>query len=255
MNNKTPEGLTIAEEQFAVLVASGVSRIDAIRAAYPNTQGWKLSSASTRAWKVGEQPHVRKRIEQLLAIGAEAVKRTIEDVHTHLARIAFADVRELAGVHRDCCRHCWGKGFRRLRTPHEREVDHRAWMALPASKRRGKKFDEEGGVGYDPRRLPNPDCPECHGRGEAWVYVADTRMLSPDGAALFGGAKQGDKGIEIKPRDQEMATDRLARIMGAYAKDNAQPMTEIAQALRELSGNVIGPNPDPRAGDDDDDDT
>ena len=58
-----------------------------------------------------------------------------------------------------------GAGLRAQRTPEERRRAHREWLALLAAKRKGKRFDEEGGVGFDPRSLPNQDCPECHGRG------------------------------------------------------------------------------------------
>jgi hypothetical protein len=36
----------------------------------------------------------------------------------------------------------------------------------------------DGGPGWDPRRAPHPDCPECFGEGVERVHVNDTRQLS-----------------------------------------------------------------------------
>lgn len=255
MNIKTPEGLTIAEDTFALMVTSGVSKIDAVRAAFPQVKAWKVQSAYNKAYKVSSLPHVRKRIDDLIAERSKQLEADLGVARTDLVRVATGDARELCGVRLDCCRHCWGKDFRAQRTPEERRRAHREWLALPAAKRKGKRFDEEGGVGYDPRKLPNQDCPECHGRGVPSLYVTDTRMLSATGQALFAGARVVDRQIEVKLRDKDVATDRVVRMLGGYAKDNEQVMTPIGKALREVLGNVMQPNPDPRAalGDDDDD--
>lgn len=250
-NAKTPAGLSVELEQFAAMIASGASQTEALMAIWPNTRRWTDGGRRTKASARARQPLVAARIRELMAAGAEVALKTVEDVHRRLALIAFADLRELTGVRVGACRHCWGEGHRYHRTPKQREEAYAAWQALPRAKR--KKFDEAGGIGYDPRREPNPDCPECWGRGEADHYVADTRKLSKAGAAVFGGIEVLERGgIRVRTRDQDAAIDKLARIIGAYKADNQQPADALGQFLRELSGNVIGPRP-PDAKQDDDD--
>lgn len=253
MTVRTPGGLTVSEEQFALALAAGVRQIDAYAAAYPR-QRYNANTLRKKASMLYQTPRVKARVDELLALGGAAAVRTIEEIHSQFARLAFADARELSGVRVHCCRYCWGKGFRRQYTPAEMERRRKEWQARPA---RGRgRFDEEGGVGYDKRRPPNEDCPECWGQGEWTPYLADTRFLSKDGAAVFGGVEIQERGgVKVKLRDQDGALDRLARVMGAYAKDNAQPLDELSKALRDICGNVIGPNTDPHAGDDDHDDT
>lgn len=239
---KTPQGLKPAHEQFAALVASGVTQTEAFQVVFPHATKWSAESLRVNSSKLARRPLVALRIEELLAAGAAAAKKTVEDIHSQLARIAFADLRELTGIHRGACRYCWGEGHRYQRTPRERETAHRAWLALPAKKR--GRFDEEGGVGFDPRRDPNPKCPECWGRGEPEAYVADTRKLSKDGVAVFGGIEVMDNGrLKVRTRDQDGALDRLGRVLGAYKKDNEQSPRAFGQLIRELGGGrVIGPN-------------
>jgi len=241
---KTPGGLKPEHEQFAALVASGVTQVDAFAAVFPHASSWASNSVRVNASRLARRPLVALRIEELLAAGAAAAKKTVEDIHAQLARIAFADLRELAGIHRGACRYCWGDGHRYHRTPREREEAHKAWLALPAKSRRGR-FDEQGGVGFDPRRMPNPDCPECWGRGKAEVLVADTRTLSKDGVAVYGGVELHDSGEikRLRTRDHDAALERLARVMGAFKADNEQGPRAFGQLIRELGGGrVIGPN-------------
>jgi hypothetical protein len=39
-------------------------------------------------------------------------------------------------------------------------------------------FDEQGGTGYDRRRAPAPDCPECNGEGEGEAFFKDSLKAS-----------------------------------------------------------------------------
>ena len=239
-NAKTPSGLSVELEQFAAMIASGASQTEALMAIWPNTRRWTDGGRRTKASARARQPLVAARIRELMAAGAEAARKTVEDLHSQLAMIAFADLRELTGIRVGACRHCWGEGHRYHRTPRQREEAHTAWLALPKAKR--GKFDEQGGLGFDPRREPHPDCPECWGRGEVNPYVSDTRKLSKAGAAVFAGVEVLERGgIKVRTRDQDSAIDKLARMLGAYKADNTQPVDALGQLLRELSGTALGP--------------
>jgi hypothetical protein len=69
-------------------------------------------------------------------------------------------------------------------------------------------------VGYDPRRPPHEDCPECFGRGVANVLAKDTRFLSDTGRRQYAGAKVTKNGIEIQARDRDKALDLAAKHTG-----------------------------------------
>lgn len=250
---KTPHGITWAEEKYATMLACGCNMGEAFVACFPRSAAWKPDAMRSKASMIANKPLVRARVVELMEEGMREHAATVKDVHRQLATLAFGDARDVVQVRRICCRHCWGKDFKEQFTPAEMARRRKAWQALPARKR--GKFDEEGGVGYDRRRLPNDDCPECHGEGEVKVWVADSRMLTGRAAPLYAGAEVDGAGkIKVRLRDQDAALDRMARVLGAYKEDNAQLTNPLVEFIRSLSGNVVQPSAR-QIKDDGDDDT
>lgn len=246
---KNEHGLIGWEEAFAAGVSTGMQLTDAYRKARPEVASWKPETVRKRAHETAHRPEVKARIDALLALAAKASEATVQSVQEEMRTLTFADVRELMELRRVCCRYCWGKGFRYQRTPQEMRAARAGHAAQRALARSGKApspgpFSEEGGDGFSTKRGPNPDCPECHGEGEVHPFFKDTRNLTPAAARLFAGVKVTDKGLEVKLRDQDAALDRLARMLGAYEKDNRQRTDPLAQLLQTLGGKVIGPNPE-----------
>lgn len=149
--------------------------------------------------------------------------------------IAMADPRELVQVKVGCCRHCWGENFRFQRTVGEmnRDMEAHAVAGKDAS-----TFDEKGGIGFNPLRPPNKDCPDCSGDGLARVALADTRNISPQAAALYAGAKQGKYGIEIQMHSKDAALEKAFRHLGLYEKDNDQKSKGFGQALADFASGL-----------------
>jgi hypothetical protein len=59
-----------------------------------------------------------------------------------------------------------------------------------------------GGIGFNPNLEPNPNCPECFGRGVESVIVTDTRKLTGKAAKLYAGVQQtnrGNQGAHARP--------------------------------------------------------
>ena len=115
------------------------------------------------------------------------------------------------------------------------DLAHAAAQALTKAKR--KAFDPQGGIGFDPRRPPIDDCPECFGRGQGRTIVHDTRNLSPAAASLYAGVKQTKDGLQVLMHDQAAARDRLERHLGVFEKDNRQK-NDLAAQLAEFVGGI-----------------
>lgn len=148
---------------------------------------------------------------------SERTEITADRVLREAWALLTADPRELVELHVDSCRYCHGAGHRYQRTVGELERDREAHAARAGSAKRGcaaLAFDEKGGPGFDPRRPPAPDCPECHGRGVEKVLLRDSRKLSADAASLLAGVRQTAHGVEVKFHSRADAVDRLARLLG-----------------------------------------
>ncbi len=154
--------------------------------------------------------------------------------------IATADARELVDFVVSCCHHCHGPDFKYLFTPAEldraktrHEHNENQAEAVAAMKKKPyvrQKFDPKGGVGYDARKPPNPDCPECFGRGKGEVILKDTRSLSPAGVSIFAGAEWGKDGPKVNMHSKTAALDMSAKHIGFYEADNAQQAVTFANA-------------------------
>jgi phage terminase small subunit len=80
-------------EVFAHGVAEGKSGRAAYKAAFPKCK--KDEAADASAAKLLAKPAVRARVDELIAVAAEKAGVTIERVVGELARIGFADIRQV----------------------------------------------------------------------------------------------------------------------------------------------------------------
>lgn len=206
----------------------------AIRAGYSAANADKI--ASQLMGKTGVQAAIdagKQRQLDKLDITAEAVLR-------HTWGILTADPRELSEYRIGACRHCWGIGYRYQRTDAEFDLAKREHEALvrafvPAKgKPRPGPFNPLGGAGFDLRRAPNEDCPNCGGEGIGRTVFKDTRKLSPAAAALFAGVRVTDKGVEIKTQSKDAAAERMFRHFGMF-KDKLE-LTLPTVIVRDFTG-------------------
>lgn len=213
---------------------------------YP--KDWKARDAAIRAGAKPASAHVTaSRMLKKAKVQEELAKRRDElveeanvtqaDILKMLSDRARASVASLTEIHRDSCRFCYGKDHRWQETPAERRsrweahqallkvTPQKEWPKLPA-------FDELGGVGYDPRKPPVDDCPECFGRGEETVLIKDTRKLTPGEKLAFNGAKRTKEGIEIKATDPFKAIDMLGKYHRLWTDGGAGQSNEKVAVLR-----------------------
>lgn len=183
--------------------------------------GCSNPSARVAATRLLAKTNIQEAIAKAKAERAARIGMTADDVVRQTMAIVQADVRELVDLKVGCCRYCWGKDNRYQRTAGEFERDEtdlarRNEELVAAGKPGVKEFDPQGGIGYDRRRDPNPECPECFGEGESRVVLKDTTKLSPAAARLLAGIKQSKEGIEIKTHSVDSAMKDLFRHFGLY---------------------------------------
>lgn len=227
-------GLTAPQ---VIFVNAYLTNLNGTRAYMEAKPGCKETVAATESWRLLRNPKVAAAIHQRMA---ERIKRLEVDgdevLRRYLTRLE-ADPRELVEFHREPCRHCHGEGHRYQFTPAEMErakAKHESDWKAKVLRSRGAlseadmpEFDEKGGVGFDGRLEPHPECPECFGKGEGRVVIKDTRYLSPGALALYGGVEEGKDGIKVKLSNRDDALLQVARHVGFFEADNEQISTVV----------------------------
>lgn len=193
------------------------------------------AGASRLLKKVKHHPYMQARQVELFARTADVQNQLIATYHA----ASFADPRELVEYVRQCCRHCYGIGFKWQMRPSEMERRRDQYEAAKAEAEQAKEeigeFDELGGIGYDSRKPPNYDCPECDGHGEGRALFKDTGNLSPAALALYEGVKEGKDGTEIKVASQKGYRDTLAKLFNM----NVEPAVAVTLAVSDEQLNDI----------------
>jgi hypothetical protein len=185
--------------------------------------GYTQAAAERTGLRLLTSPAVQAAIEEAKKARSDRTEIEADEVLRQIYAIAMADPNGLVSFRRECCRYCWGTGHAwQFRTERERRDERRRFEAELARAKKGKlpkaalpEFSD-GGIGFDPRRDPNPDCPECNGEGLGRPFIADTRKVEPELLALYAGIKETKDGIEVKVHPQDKMLDMLMRHLGQY---------------------------------------
>lgn len=212
--------------------------------------GYSPKTAAKIGWENLQKPEIATHIEAAKAKLTEEAQITAKEVLQMMTDRARADVRELIELYRDCCRFCYGENHRYQETP----AEHRARADLHAALQKATplsewknlaQFDEFGGVGFDPRKEPHDDCPECHGRGVETVIPKDTRTMSRRAVAIYEGAKITANGLEIKSADRTAAVRDLGKYFVMWGDEKPDdPNVPNARGPQPMM--VRGRKPTPR---------
>ena len=207
----------------------------AYRTAYPNS-GERAARQS--AYELLTRPDVRAHVDELVRARCDRLDLQADDVLRLLWQTVTADPNELVEVRRIPCRHCYGEAHRYQFTPAEWEdVQNKHKEACQRAESAATPLPPEpdplGGIGYDQRFPPFPDCPECGGDGEEKVMVKDTRELSPAARQLYAGARVTRQGVEVLTHSRDKALELIGRHLAMFTdnvdhKNNGgsfQPMT------------------------------
>lgn len=188
--------------------------------------GYSEGGASTGASLLLANPKVQEAVEvQKMRVAAAAGLSAATILQEWMA-VALGDPRRLIHSRVGCCRYCYGIDHKRqwTRVEYMSAMEDALAVDRPAP-------PMAGGIGFDLKLEPNPDCPECGGEGLQRVWMADMRSLDAATARLIAGVKQTKEGIEVKFRDQDNALQYLAKYLGMLTEK------------RELSGPGGGPIP------------
>lgn len=187
------------------------------------------AAASRLLSKVKSHPYTLARQVELFARTADVQNQLIATYHA----ASFADPRELVEYVRRCCRYCYGIDHKFQLRPSEMERRRNQYEADKAAAAQENKeigeFDELGGLGYDGKKSPSPDCPECDGEGEGHALFKDTGNLSPAALTLFEGVKEGKDGTELKIASQKGYRDGLAKLFNM----NVEPAVVVNVGVSE----------------------
>jgi phage terminase small subunit len=186
--------------------------------------GYSERTAYSQGQRLLKHVEVQAAVQAAMAARAERTEisadsgagRALGDRHGRPGRADRVPARRLPLL-------LW-RGHRYQETPAERERRRRDWeSALGKAKEDGRAeaFDELGGLGFDPRRDPHPDCPECFGQGEGEAFVKDTRQLSPAGRRLYAGVKLTKDGLEVRMHDKGSALVNVGRHLGCSSTSSS----------------------------------
>lgn len=183
--------------------------------------GYKAKTARVIGHENLTKPDIVKRVEELQKELSDRLKITPAMVLKRLWDIATADVNGIVQYRRVNCRHCWGEDFQWQRTDLEYANDRERYeerkSKLDESERQVMpEFDHRGGIGFDPTKNPNTECPECYGEGKGEVFFQDTRMLPPELRALFAGVRVTRDGTTLLLHSQDKALELVAKHLGMF---------------------------------------
>lgn len=221
-NRKATDKEALFAKHYAV---SRNGRLAAIAAGYAEP------SATVTASKLIRKPKVQDLINQSQNEALGKAQANVDWVVRRWLTMGLADARELVENLRDSCRYCWGEDnnyqwtareFERAQVAHKRALDD--WnQADEEWQKQNKRREPEapdiaGGLGFDPRKEPNQECPECFGRGVMYQHLADTRFLSDSARMLYAGVEVTQHGVRMKLRDPDTAVTNLAKHLGMLAE-------------------------------------
>lgn len=192
--------------------------------------GYRGATPMEEAMRLVSLPHVAEELRRRMPPPPPEAQpaATQDDVLERLWAIASVNVADLVQVSTGCCRFCWGEGHHYQRTPRE----HKLHLAAGG--------EPEGGAGYDPRKPPHADCPECFGEGVTHSKVADLAALPPAARALIRSIEVTKDGVKLRLDSSLRALELVGRTLGMFggkprkvdspAERNARVESHIAAA-------------------------
>lgn len=176
--------------------------------------------AAVEACRLLRKPKIAQYLAAKMKMMFERVEEEQDRLLMTYTLVAYGDPNELVEHRCESCRYCHGADHQYQLKPSEQDQRRIDWeKAVRDALTEGKEppeWNELGGVGFDPRREPHPDCPECFGEGVPRVVMKDTRHLSPAAQAMYAGVKLTKDGLEMLLHSQEKARDTLAKIRKLY---------------------------------------
>lgn len=212
------------KERFAQVYSTGKSQAEAAKAAGVTVR---------RASNFARSFDVRARIEELIGDRAKRLEVEGDDLVQLWIKMLGVDMNEFTSVERNCCYHCWGKDFGRQHTPSSLEREEKEWTENRIRMVKNKMpdpgpFPPYEDEWYDPRKPPNPECPNCRGEGVQVVTARDTRELSPEARAMFQGVEKTQFGLKVNTVSKEKILEWLGKAFGVWREKEKE---EVMQGI------------------------
>ncbi|EHP94896.1 terminase small subunit [Methylorubrum extorquens] len=183
--------------------------------------GYSKASAHSVGHETLKNPEVAAVIAEAKKARSERTQITQDDVLRFWRSVGTADPNEVVQYRRGCCRYCYGNDHLYQFTAAELA---RAQAIISDGKPyKGDRehivsLDNHGGLGFDAKRDPNPDCPECFGEGVGRMHALDSRKLTGAAKVLYRGAKYTKDGLEIQMEDRAKAWENVAKHLGMFTE-------------------------------------
>jgi phage terminase small subunit len=210
----TPRTLTPRQQRFVEEYLIDLNATQAaIRAGYSPKTAYSIGHENLR------KPEIEAAIAYAVFERSQKTGITAERVLEELWDIATADPNELVEFRRINCRYCYGLGHEYQFTAKELKRERQAWEKEREKNPHFPLFSEQGGPGYDRKRPPAPDCPECYGEGEGEAFFKDSARASGKARKLYAGVKETKDGLEIKLHDKVTALKLVGQHCGVFRED------------------------------------
>lgn len=235
-------GLVVRDALFADIYLTHFNASRAyLEAGFESKSDGATSVAASRLLR---RPNVAEYLRRRGKAMIDRVEDEQDKLLTVLTYTAYADPNELVEHRLDCCRFCYGDNNEYQFTPQEyvryEEAYERAVAEAEASKEPVPEFDPKGGIGFNPNHEPNPECPECFGRGKPNVIFKDTRFLSPAALALYASTELTKDGMKIRTNSQDKARETLAKIHKLYDDNTKVEVSFDVATLEERFAKKMG---------------
>lgn len=181
--------------------------------------GYTAHSAAQTASRLLTLDNVQKILTDAIADRQARAADEGDEALDMVKAVAEADPNALVEMRRGCCRFCHGHNGDYQFTRNEmQEAQDKHQQRYDKASERDKDaigpFNMKGGIGFNPNKLPNPECAECWGEGTVRTFIKDTRELTPAERRLFAGIKETQHGVELKVNSQDKARELMMRHHG-----------------------------------------
>jgi len=186
---------------------------------------------------VGVAAHISAGREKIIAKVEAKFDLRLDDIITKLAHQVTVDRTRLTGHRIGACRYCYGiEHHYQWRTPREFSEDVELHMLKGEAYASNHPPPEmEGGYGYKLTAKPNPNCPECDGRGISYTDFADVDTMTEAERTVFEGVRLTRDGMQYVLADRAKALDALGKHLGLSDKRADEGINAFAQALRDIA--------------------
>lgn len=159
---------------------------------------------------------VQKKIADVIRPRAEKLGIDGDALMGMWAKILTFDTNEIIQHRRQCCPFCYSTDGKPQRAMDEYYDEKQKYDKRRLYKPDLPEFPPYEGEWWNRSLPPNKDCPNCHGEGEPYVWIADTRYLSPFAKYMYCGVKMVKGDMEVVMLNKERAAENLAKALGLF---------------------------------------